>query len=142
MPPTDPFERPDQRRLRLFFYLIPLLGVLPALVCLYRQPTPAQQPQQTFDQVSNQKVDRAQQQALHISRQSVSLAFGWLVALALSNAGGQLGESSQLTVLLLNSVLTSGYFIASVWLMAQLARGKRPALPGLGLLGKHLPQAK
>lgn len=129
MAPDDPFERLDQQRLRLFLYLIPLVGALPALVCLYREssdspPLPHQ---------------RARRQALQVSRQSVKLTLAWLVALALCNAGGQLGESSQVTVLLLSSVLTSGYFLTNVWLMVQLGRGKRPELPGLSALGERRP---
>ncbi len=129
MPPDDPFERADQKRLRLFLYLIPLVGIVPAGVNLYLQrrqslPNPEQ---------------RRQRQDLQVSRQAVSLAMAWLLALALVNLGGQLGETPQLGIMLFNSVLTSGYFMASCWLMLQLGRGKRPELPGLDALGNRLP---
>ena len=129
MPPDDPFERADQKRLRLFLYLIPLVGVVPAGVNLYLQRN---QPQPSPEQ-------RSKRQDLQVSRQAVSLATVWLLALALGNLGGQLGETPQLGVMLFNSVLTSGYFIANCWLMTQLGRGKRPELPGLDALGNRLP---
>ena len=129
MPPDDPFERADQKRLRLFLYLVPLVGAVPAGVNLYLQRN---QPQPSPEQ-------RSQRQDLQVSRQAVSLATVWLLALALVNLGGQLGETPQLGVMLFNSVLTSGYFLANCWLMIQLGRGKRPELPGLDALGDRLP---
>lgn len=129
MAPDDPFERIDQQRLRLFFYLIPVVGAIPALVCLYRQSS-------SSPPLAHQ---RTQRQALQVSRESVRLTGAWLLSMALCNVGGQLGESSQLTVLLLSSVLTSGYFLANVWLMVQLGRGKRPELPRLNTLGERRP---
>ncbi len=129
MLPDDPFERDEQKRLRLFLYLMPLVGVVPAGVNLYLQRN---QPKPNSEQ-------RAQRQDLQVSRQAVSLAAVWLLALALVNLGGQLGETPQLGVMLFNSVLTSGYFIANCWLMIQLGRGKRPELPGLDALGNRLP---
>jgi len=123
------FERAEQKRLRLFLYLIPLVGVVPAGVTLLRQRNqPEPRPEQ-----------RSQRQDIQVSRQAVSLATAWLLALCLVNLGGQLGETPQLAVMLCNSVLTSGYFLASCWLMAQLGRGKRPELPGLNALGNRLP---
>ena len=129
MPSDDPFERVEQRRLRLFLYLIPLIGVVPAGASLLRQ---RHQPQSS----SEQRQHRQEQQ---VSRQAVSLAMAWLLALALVNLGGQLGETPQLAVMLFNSVLISGYFLANFWLMVQLGRGKRPELPGLDALGNRLP---
>ena len=129
MPPDDPFERADQKRLRLFLYLIPLVGVVPAGVTLYLQRN---RPKPSAEQ-------RDQRQDLQVSRQAVSLAMVWFLALVLVNFGGQLGETPQIGVMLFNSVLTSGYFVANCWLMMQLGRGKRPELPGLDALGNRLP---
>jgi hypothetical protein len=129
MPPDDPFERADQQRLRLFLYLVPLVGLLPAGVNLYLQRG---KPEPDADQ-------RSQRQDLQVSRQAVSLAMAWFLALALVNLAGLLGESPPITIPLLNSVLTSGYFIANFWLMVQLGRGKRPVLPGLGPIRDRLP---
>ena len=130
MPPNAPSERAEQQRLRLFLYLIPLVGLVPAGVNLYLQRSNRPQPE---------GLQRSQRKDLQVSRQSVSLAAVWGLALAMVNLGGQLGETPQLTVMLLNSVLTSGYFIASFWLMVQLGRGKRPEIPGLDALGNRLP---
>jgi hypothetical protein len=129
MSPDDPFERADQQRLRLFFYLLPLVGILPAGVNLYLQ--------RGRSQLGIEQ--RSQRQDLQVSRQAVSLAVAWFLALALVNLGGQLGESPPIAIPLLNSVLTSGYFIANFWLMVQLGRGKRPELPGLSPIRDRLP---
>lgn len=100
---------PALRRIGLFAYLIPVLGTLPALWTLAQ--------------------GRGDRQQRYISRLSVTLASSWLLGytlLGLGNAGGH-----QIWLLLLSSLLTSGYFLTSLWLMVQLWRRKRLWLPGL-----------
>ncbi len=98
----DPFENPDINRLQLYLYLTPVIGFFPALWTLYRR-TPSRR----------QKA---------VSRLAVSLAFGWLLGYILLGASADAEESLKLPLLVMNSLLTSGYFIVSVWLMVRLSQ--------------------
>ncbi|MGF1535497.1 MAG: hypothetical protein ACFB4J_03280 [Elainellaceae cyanobacterium] len=100
---------PALRRIGLFVYLVPVLGAVPALWT-----------------ISQGRGDRQQRQ---VSRLSVTLASSWLLGYALLSLGNPGGHTVWL--LLLNSLLTSGYFLTSLWLMVQLWRRKRLWLPGL-----------
>jgi hypothetical protein len=81
--------------------------------------------------------------SLTVSRLSVTLAFAWLLSYLLLNIGAETSEFLTLRLLVLNSFLTSGYFLVSIWLMVRLASGKSVRLPGFTALaerviGKHL----
>ena len=107
---------PALRRMGLFVYLIPVLGSLPALWL-----------------IAQQRGDRQQR---YISRLSVTLAASWLLGYALLGASNSGGHA--LVPLLLSSLLTSGYFLLSLGLMAQLWRRRRPWVPGLSRLANRL----
>lgn len=110
MEKIDPFENEYVNRLQLFFYLVPAIGVLPALWTLYW------------------RQGNREQQA--VSRLSVTLAFAWLSGSCLLTAGAQFSEVLTLRLLIINSFLTSGYFLVSLWLMARLWQRKSVRLPG------------
>ena len=123
MKQLDPLENSDLKRLQLFIYLVPVLGFFPALWTLYR------------------RQGTREQQA--VSRLSVTLAFGWLLGYLLLSAGLQDSEFWSLRLLLLNTLLTSGYFLLCMGLMARVWQGKLPRLPGIsqiaeGTVRKHL----
>lgn len=123
MKETDPFENQHLKHLQLYFYLIPVIGFFPALWTLY------------------QRQGTRQQQA--VSRLSVTLAVGWLLAYILISAGAQTSEFFTLRLLFMNTLLTSGYFIVSIWLMVRLLQRKSVRLPGFsqiseGVVRKHL----
>jgi hypothetical protein len=123
MKELDPLENSDLKRLQLYVYLIPVLGFFPALWTLYRR-----------------QGTREQQAA---SRLSVTLAFTWLLGSIFLSAGGQVSEFWTLRLLLMNGLLTSGYFLVSIGLMVRLWRGKLPRLPWVsrvaeGTVRKHL----
>lgn len=118
----DPLENQDLKRLQLFIYLVPILGFFPALWTLYR------------------RQGTREQQA--VSRLSVTLAFSWLLGYFLLSAGVQ-SEFWTLRLLIMNSLLTSGYFLVSLGLMVRLWQRKSPRLPGVsrvaeGTVRKHL----
>ncbi|MFM6191852.1 MAG: hypothetical protein ACKPEN_13635 [Planktothrix sp.] len=120
----DPFENPEQERLQLFVYLIPILGFFPALWTLYRHQ------------------GTRQQQA--VSRLVIVLAFSWLTGLLLLEVGYHNAESFTLAMLLTSSLLTTSYFIVSLGLMIRVWKRQPIWLPGLSRiaekeLGKHLP---
>ena len=124
---VDPLENSDLKQLQLFFHLIPVLGFFPSLWTLYR-PTP---------------LNRASQEQLKVSRLSVTLAFTWLSGYLLLSIGAETSEFLTLRLLLLNGLLTSGYFLVSIWLMVRLASRKSVRLPGFSrwaerVMGKHL----
>jgi hypothetical protein len=117
MKELDPLENQDLKRLQLFVYLIPVIGFLPALWTLYR------------------RQGTREQQA--VSRLSVTLALGWLLGYILLLAGAQTSEFWTLRLLFLNSLLTSGYFLVSIGLMARVWRRKPLRLPGISRIAEE-----
>ncbi|HEY9872037.1 MAG TPA: hypothetical protein V6D12_01300 [Candidatus Obscuribacterales bacterium] len=120
---NDPFENQYIERLQLFFYLVPVLGFFPALWTLYR------------------RQGNREQQA--VSRLAVTLTLTWLSGYVLLGAGAQASEFLTMRLLFLDSLLTSGYFLVSLWLMVLLLQGKSLRLPGFSRLadrvvGRHL----
>ncbi|MEB3358197.1 MAG: hypothetical protein VKK04_15840 [Synechococcales bacterium] len=115
----DSLDSGELRRLGLFLYLIPVVGFFPALWTLYRH-----------------QGDR-QQRA--VSRLAVTLALGWLLGYLLLNTGAQASDTLALPLLIISSLLTSGYFLVNIGLMVQLWRRKRLWLPGVSRLGDRLP---
>jgi hypothetical protein len=118
----DGFENSNLKRLQLFLYAVPIFGLVPAIWTL-----------------SNRKSDRQHRAA---SRLCVSFTASWIVVYALLNAGVGLaseGSGTGLSLLLLNSLVTSGYFVTSFWLMVQLWRNQPLKLPGFSQIAKHLP---
>ncbi|MEQ8971642.1 MAG: hypothetical protein RIE73_14765 [Coleofasciculus sp. C1-SOL-03] len=121
----DPLDNQNLQRLQLFAYLLPVIGFFPALWTLYRR-----------------QGTREQQAA---SRLSITLAFAWLVGYILLLSGAQLTEFWSFRLLFMNTMLTSGYFLVSIWLMVRLWQGKLPRLPGFsqvaeGKVRKHLSE--
>lgn len=122
----------DFNHLKLFFYLIPIIGFFPSLWTLYHH---GNQSRGAGEQEC--KEDRQ----LAISRLSVTLAGCWLLGYFLLGVGAE-SEFFKLRFLMLNTLLTSGYFLVSIWLMFRLSSGKSARLPGFSRLaerlGKHL----
>ncbi len=115
----DAFERQDLNRLRLFLYLVPVVGFVPALWGLYRQ-----------------QGDRRDQR---VRQTAVILGLTWALGSLAGTLGAQVLEGPSLPLMVSQSVLTSGYFLTLLWLMVQLGRGKSPWLPGTKSLGDRLP---
>ncbi|BAW97156.1 hypothetical protein NIES970_21020 [[Synechococcus] sp. NIES-970] len=91
------------RKLRLYLYLVPVLGAGPALWQLYRR-----------------SGDRREQR---VARQGVTLMFSWLVLyLSLGWGGEHLADVGNFRLLFLNTLLTSGYFLSCFFLMLQVWR--------------------
>ena len=120
---NNPSQNPDFGRIRLFVYLVPVIGFLPALWTLY------------------QRQGNAQHQA--VSRLAVTLALSWLLGQILLGMSFQVSESVTIPVLLISSILTTSYFIVNVGLMLRIGQNRPIWLPGLSqiaerLLKKHL----
>ena len=93
----------------LIFCLIPIIGFFPSLWTLY-----------------NRQGGREQ---VTVSRLSTTLALMWVLSYLLLTTGAA-ADFSTLRLLILNSFLTSGYFLVSVWLIFRVIQGKSARLPG------------
>ncbi|MBW4577203.1 MAG: hypothetical protein KME08_18170 [Aphanothece sp. CMT-3BRIN-NPC111] len=119
----EQLENQHIKHLQLFFYLVPVLGFFPALWTLYR------------------RQGNREQQA--VSRLSVTLALAWLSGYILLAGGAQATELFTVRLLFINSLLTSGYFLVSLWLMVLIWQRKSLRLPGFSrfaerVVGRHL----
>jgi hypothetical protein len=118
----DVITSPALNRLVLFAYLVPVFGMVPAAWTLTRP-----------------KSDRRHRA---MSRLALTLGLAWgLGCLVFNTSGmtvGENGVSAQMSMLLLNSVFTSGYFVTSLWLMVRLCKRQSLALPALSA-PKHSP---
>ncbi|MBD2441604.1 hypothetical protein [Nostoc sp. FACHB-110] len=116
-------QNPLNRQSQLLIYLIPVIGVLPSLWTLY--------------------LRQGSREQMKVSRLSITLTFTWLLAYLLLATGAATSEFFALRLLILNSLLTSGYFIVSIWLIFRIIQGQSSRLPGLSnfaesVLGKYL----
>lgn len=109
----------ELKRLRMFVYLIPVVGFFPALWALYRK-----------------QGDRREQ---IVSRTAVTLALVWLVGYLSLGAGAESSSSMALSLWIASSILTSGYFATNLWLMLRLWQRKPTWLPGVSDVGDRLP---
>lgn len=128
----DVFENRALKRLLLFIYLVPVFGVVPALWTLSRRDSKSR------GLVSDQRQQR------EVSRVAILIGLAWLVGtvsltsgVAISNADNAQGMG--VSLLFFNSLLTSGYFLSSFWLMVRVWRRKSLDLPGLKRVTKYLP---
>jgi hypothetical protein len=123
--------------LKLFFYLIPILGFFPSLWTLYHHGNQSR----GVGGVGGVGEQECQREQLALSRLSVTLSGCWLLGYFLLGIGAE-SEFFKLRFLMLNTLLTSGYFLVSIWLMFRLSSGKSVRLPGFSRLaervGKHL----
>lgn len=120
MKEIDPFENPAAQHLKLFLYLVPVVGFFPALWSLYYRSSG-----------SKQEKD--------LSRVVVILTLGWLLVYLLLGAGAEVSESLSVPLLISSSVMTSGFFLTNIWLMVRLWQRKSVRLPGISQVGDRLP---
>ena len=138
-------EHSDNRNLnhlKLFFYLIPILGFFPSLWTLYHHGNQSRGVGGVGGAggVGEQECPEDREQ-LALSRLSITLSGCWLLGYFLLGIGAE-SEFFKLRFLMLSTLLTSGYFLVSIWLMFRLSSGKSVRLPGFSRLaervGKHL----
>lgn len=102
----------------LVLYLIPVIGFFPSLWTLYRR--------------------QASREQLTLSRLSITLSVTWLLGYIFLATGAATSSSFPLRLLILNSFLTSSYFLVSIWLIVSTARGKTRRLPGLSRFAERV----
>ena len=110
---------PAVHRLKLLFYLLPVVGLAPAVWNL-------------FTNASRSRRER------DLSRSVITITGLWLVMYVLFGSLAQ-QESLGLPALAVNSVMTSAYFVLQLWLMLRLWRGQSLKLPGVAQLSRRLP---
>jgi hypothetical protein len=115
--PSASFECPIPKT-QLLLYLIPIIGFFPSLWTLYR--------------------GQGSREQLAISRLSITLAVTWLLGYFLLATGAATSDFFSLRLFILNSFLTSGYFLVSVWLILRLMQGKSGRLPGFSNLAERV----
>ncbi|MDS3859575.1 hypothetical protein RIF25_02015 [Thermosynechococcaceae cyanobacterium BACA0444] len=107
-------------RLWLYLALIPVFGVLPAIWTI-RQSQVNSEPRK-------------------ISRLVILLALAWAVGYGALNLGAGTTEMwPETSLLFLNSLWTSGYFLTLFWLMTRLSRNQPLSLPFFSYFAKYLP---
>lgn len=112
------------KRLWLFIYLVPVFGVVPVIWTLNRRQS-----------------DRQQRE---VSRVAATIAILWLLGTLTLTSGVAItnGENAQglgLSLLLVSSLWTSGYFVTNLWLMSRVWRRLPLDLPGIKRINKYLP---
>jgi len=110
--PTDNYNLTGTTtsKVLLLMYLIPIFGCFPSLWTL-----------------SHQNASREQKSA---SRLSLTLGLTWLLSYMMLITSTATGDFWALRLQILNSLLTSGYFLVSIWLIFQVIQGKPTKLPG------------
>jgi hypothetical protein len=116
-------KKQDISLMGMLIYLIPVIGFFPSLWTLYRREGSREQ--------------------LRTSRLSITLALTWIVGYILLGTGASTSDLFTLRLEILNSFVTSGYFVVSVWLIIRTVKGKSQQLPGFSqfaekVIGKYL----
>ncbi|MBW4600259.1 MAG: hypothetical protein KME29_11785 [Calothrix sp. FI2-JRJ7] len=116
---THAGARSDASTLQLVLYMIPVVGFFPSLWTLYsRQGTREQ---------------------LIASKLSITLMLTWILGyLLLATGAEQASNTLALRLLILNTFLTSGYFLVSAWLVVLALKGNRVRVPGFDKLSERL----
>jgi hypothetical protein len=113
LPPKDT----DISKTQLTLYLIPIVGFFPSLWTLYQH--------------------QGSREQLAVSRLSITLALIWMLGYILLTTGAAT-DFLTLRLLILNSFLTSGYFLVSVWLIFRIIQGKSSRLSGFSNLAERV----
>ena len=103
-------KKQDISLVGMLIYVIPVIGFFPSLWTLYRREGSREQ--------------------LRISHLSITLALTWILGYILLGTGASTSDFFALRLQILNSFVTSGYFVVSAWLIIRTFKGKSQRLPG------------
>ncbi|MCS7030556.1 MAG: hypothetical protein NZL92_03350 [Gloeomargarita sp. SKYG116] len=106
-------------RLKLLLYLLPVVGLVPAV----------------WNLATNASRSARERE---LSRSVIMLTGLWLVTYGLLGTAAQ-QESLALPALVVNSLVTSAYFVLQVWLTLRVWRGESLSLPLVQRLTRRLP---
>ncbi len=113
---NNPEAKKDVKDLMLLFYLMPVFGAGPAMWTLSR---PDRSPK-----------ERA------LSRLAIKLMLAWFAGTVALDVGVENIDALRLPLLIVSSVLTSGYFVLNLGLMLRLWQGRAIDLPLIGRVGR------
>lgn len=104
-------SRQIDQYLKLWIYLLPIVGVIPAMWTLSR--------------TKNIKTNNLLRQQQKVSRLAVNLILIWLTSYALFSLGAaNVSGITSLRLLYGNAIMTTGYFVTCTWLISQLGKKK------------------
>ncbi|MEA5594298.1 hypothetical protein [Rivularia sp. UHCC 0363] len=118
IPNSSKIEKEDISLMGMLIYLIPVIGFFPSLWTLYR--------------------GEASREQLRTSRLSITLALTWIIGYILLGTGASSSDFFALRLSILNSFVTSGYFVVSVWLIIRTVQGRSQRLPGFSQFAERL----
>jgi hypothetical protein len=119
----DPFREQKLKKMRLSFYLLPIVGTLLSLYML--------------------AGDRGDLEQREISRLSISVTLIWSIVYGLLWIGaGQSSEIVSFRLLYANAIATSGYFCFCCLLTVRLWQGKTMRFPGISKVADELESEK
>jgi len=93
----------------MFFCLMPVFGMIPSAITLVRQ--------------------RSSRKLRNVSQVAIALMVTWAIAYGAMGGIPKDGQSIQVTTELIKATLSSGYFVACMYLMYRLYRHQVIALP-------------
>ena len=104
-----------ERHLKLWIYLLPIVGIVPAIWTLYFSPGSwDRSPKRSADALLNRSQKK-------LSRLSLTLALVWLSCYSLLSLGGaNTSEVLSFRLLYANAIVTTIYFVTCTILMSRL----------------------
>ncbi len=112
-------QRNTEQHLQLWIYLLPIVGVIPAVWTLSRAKNDLSVNSEEY--ITTTKTSLRQQQK--VSRLSLNLMLIWLSSYALFSWGaGNASEIISFRLLYANAVITTGYFLTCTFLMSRLGK--------------------
>ena len=112
-------QRKTEQHLQLWIYLLPIVGVIPAIWTLYRAKSDP--PLSSEEYMTNATTSLRQQQK--ISRLSINLILIWLSSYSLfSWSVGNASEIVSFRLLYANAMITTGYFLTCTFFMSRLGK--------------------
>jgi hypothetical protein len=119
----DPFREQKLQKMRLSFYLLPIVGALLSVWTLSRPQGDSEQRE--------------------IGRLSISVTLIWSLVYGLLWTGaGQSSEIVSFRLLYANAIATSGYFFVCCILTVRLWQGKSLRFPGISKIADELKSEK
>ncbi|MEB3216970.1 MAG: hypothetical protein VKN72_12195 [Nostocales cyanobacterium 94392] len=115
---SSKINKEDISLMGMLIYLIPVIGFFPSLWTLYR--------------------GEASREQLKTCRLSITLALTWIIGYILLGTGASSSDFFALRLYILNSFVTSGYFVVSVWLIIRTVQGKSQRLPAFSQFADKL----
>jgi hypothetical protein len=129
-------------KLRIYFHLVPVFGVLPSLWIIYGERVFKREDSIRKRGVSEDSVSEAEEAQLQsVSRLSVVMGLGCMGAIALlaGAADAQVTQMANLRFLIASSFVGSSYFVLNLVLIVRVAKGHSIRLPGISQLSRRLP---